>query len=106
MQESTGEMNLRESQLVEPSMYSPELSQLLGVGARTARKARCLRGFVAAGDVAVLRDSSIVLCKAPIHKEGEPEVHIIAQSAELCRTATDNAVYRAYIYICAANTKP
>ena len=79
--------DMRNNKLQEPSIHSIELSNMLGVGIRTARAAQCLHGIVSAGDVAVLRDSSIVICKAPIHKEGEQQVRLVAQRTERCRTA-------------------
>ena len=87
------EMGFSQSHLVEPSTFSKELSTLLGAGVRAARTARCLHGKVVAGDIVLLRDSTVALCKAAIHKEGEVEVQLVMQRAERCRRAVASFLY-------------
>ena len=72
--------------LQEPSAYSADLTRLLGIGVRTAKTARCQYGFASAGDVVVLQDLSVVLCKAPIQRDGDEEVRIVAQCTERRRS--------------------
>ena len=87
------EMGFSQSHLQEPSTYSSELSALLGAGVRAARTARCLYGKVTAGDIILLGDSTVALCKAAIHKEGEVEVQLVMQRAERCRRAVASLLY-------------
>ena len=79
--------------LQEPSVYSADLTRALGMGVRTAKTARCQYGFVSAGDVVVLQDLSVVLCKAPIQRDGDAEVRIIAQCAECRRSPPSKRRY-------------
>ena len=80
-----------ESFLQEPSAYSAELTAMLGVGTRTARTAMLRHGIVAAGDVVVLRDQTVAIAQAPIHREGQPHVSIIALRTQLRRSVTNSA---------------
>ena len=85
--------------LQEPSVYSADLTRALGMGVRTAKTARCQYGFVSAGDVVVLQDLSVVLCKAPIQRDGDAEVRIIAQCAERRRSPHQSADMYCPLYL-------
>ena len=82
---------LRESCLTEPIGRSPELTAALGVGAITARSARLRHVKVAAGDVCVLSDTSTVVVKAPILRDGQSDVSVVAQRMKLVRAITAHA---------------
>lgn len=81
----------QESCLIEPIVRSPELTAALGVGTSTARSARLRHGHVAAGDVCVLSDASTVVVKAPILRDGQPDVALVAQRTRRVRVVTDHA---------------
>ena len=83
-----------ESCLIEPIARSPELTAALGVGTSTARRARLQHGPVAAGDVCVLSDSSTVAIKAPIVRDGQPDVSLVAQRCRLVRASANHASVR------------
>ena len=89
LHDHTEDMHLRDSKLLAPTAYSPELADLLGPGVRTSFSAVALHGTVSAGDVCVLRNSQVVIIKAPVHLEGEEHVRFVAQLTERVRTATD-----------------
>ena len=94
MKDHTEEMHLRESKLIGPTVYSPELSRLLGAGVRTSCSALARHGKVTAGDVAVLQNAQVVIINAPVHKEGEEQVHFIAQLTERVRIVTYTYRYK------------
>ena len=82
---------LQESCLIAPIARSPELTAALGVGTSTAQSARLRHGQVTAGDVCVLSDASTVVVKAPILRDGQPDVALVAQRTRRVRTVTDHA---------------
>ena len=97
---TNGDITNRVSFLREPSAYSAELTNIFGVGTRTARSAVCRHGEVSSGDVLCLALQEggeevrlLARCKAPLHKEGEENVQLFVERMARVRSATAKSVY-------------
>ena len=81
--------------LEPPVKHVADLAIVFGAPTRTAKRSRLKHAAVVAGDVARLRDGSLIVVCAPVQIDGSPDVNLVVWRAARCRVVTaSSAVYR------------